>query len=139
MVDTFTTTFGLDDVLSGLRGYHGLTSQSSAFIGRLHSIKIWSSGHQIAIGSSFGVFHSFYSPDETDGYALLQVEDTGTLTNPARAGFSYGMIESARIVSLGTQSKIASVQATDIPLGVGGAKLLLVVDVELDWAYATSN
>lgn len=140
-VDTFTTQFTLGDVLTSLRVQYGLTSTSSAFVGKLESIKIWATGVTPAgagVTDPFRMQVSFYNPDEGDGYAIMQSGDSGTVTNPAKVGGSYGMINSTRIVSLGTTSKIAAVEITDLPLGAGGFKVHLVVHVVLAWSYATS-
>lgn len=139
VANAFTTTFNLGDLLTSLRVQYGLSSDTSAFIAKIHCVKVWASPDMLTGGASGPVAMAvaFYDPNETEGYAIHQMSDVGTTAQPAKVGLLYGDIRAQNQVSLGDVSrKVAVVQLTGVDLAKVNVELTIHVDVE--WAYATA-
>lgn len=137
--DTFTNTIQLGDLLTSLRVKYGVSSDTTAYIFKIDSVRIWGSLAKAGVAAFKPMVMSttFYDPNEAEGYGISVIVDSCSDTSPARTGLQYGTIRRNNVVSLGDVSKkLAVVQVAGADLTQ--EKLQLAVHVTGQWAYASA-
>jgi len=139
VLDGFSQAITLGDVLGALRLQFGLSVATTAFIARIHSVKIWASPDVKtgAVGGPCRITASFYDPNETEGYAISQQADSGTAAVPAHVGLLYGDIRAQNLCDLGSVNR-KLVVVEQIAVDPALVNTELTIHVDLEWAYATS-